>query len=92
MSLCLEKAGKEWADSAYAYLVEWVRTVAKTGVPFSAEDLTDAATRKGIRAHDARAWGGVFQRAARRGVIRRSSATFARRNGHGAPIFGWEKD
>ena len=91
MALCFDAAQRRdetFGDRAFAFLCEYA---SRKDVPFSGEDVTDAATEAGIVAHDARAWGAVFQRAARAGVIRRSSVAFARRYGHGSPTLGWER-
>ncbi len=72
---------------ALAFLREFARWRTQ---PFSAEDVTDAAAEAGIHAGEQRAWGAIFQRAARAGVIRRSSALFPRRYGHGTESRGWE--
>lgn len=83
-----ERRDETFPRRAYAFLVEFAR---RRDGPFSGEDVTDAAADAGIHAGEQRAWGAVFQRAARAGVIRRSSATFARRYGHGSPTLGWER-
>lgn len=91
MVLALEAAERRdetFPRRAYAFLVEFARR--RTG-PFSGEDVTDAAADAGIHAGEQRAWGAIFQRAARNGVIRRSSKLFKRRYGHGAEAPGWER-
>ncbi len=77
-----------FGDRAYAFLCDYAR---RQLAPFSGEDVTDAAAEAGIHAGEQRAWGAVFQRAARAGAIRRSSVTFVRRHGHGSPTLGWER-
>ena len=42
------------------------------------------------RAHDDRAWGGVFAKLARKGVIRKTAITYRRSKGHGSPALYWE--
>ena len=83
-----ERRDETFPRRAYAFLVEFARR--RTG-PFSGEDVTDAAAEAGIHPGELRAWGAVFQRAARNGVIRRSSMLFKRRYGHGAAAPGWER-
>jgi hypothetical protein len=46
------------------------------------EDIVDAATQSGIRAHDARAWGSVFGRLSGK-HIRCTRSDLVRRKGHG---------
>lgn len=59
------------------------------GRPFSAEQVTLAAIKKGIAPADLRAWGKVFSIAAREGYIRRSNVAFKRSMGNGALTLGW---
>ena len=91
MALAFEAAQRRdetFGARAYAFLCAFARN--RYG-PFTGEDVTDAAAEAGIHAGEQRAWGSVFQRAARDGVIRRSSALFRRRFGHGSPTLGWER-
>jgi hypothetical protein len=91
MVLALEAAERRddtFPRRAYVFLVEFARR--RTG-PFSGEDVTDAAAEAGIHPGELRAWGAVFQRAARNGVIRQSNVSFRRRNGHGTRALGWER-
>lgn len=90
MALCFDAAQRRdetFGDRAFAFLCEYAD---RKDVPFSGEDVTDAAAEAGIHAGEQRAWGSVFQRAARAGIIRRSSKLFRRRHGHGSPTLGWE--
>ena len=73
---------------ALAFLRDFAR---QRSTPFSAEDVTDAAAEVGIHAGEQRGWGAIFQRAARAGIIKRSSKLFPRRYGHGSPTLGWER-
>jgi hypothetical protein len=59
------------------------------GRPFSAEQVTLAAIKKGIAPADLRAWGKVFAIAAREGYIRRSNVAFKRSMGNGTLTLGW---
>ena len=88
MALAGEKAGAGFAEEAFTFLERFAKTTAR---PFSSEEVSDLAATCGLVAPDARAWGGVFQRAARAGVIKRSSVTYRRTKGHGAPAFCWER-
>ncbi|MDE2103904.1 MAG: hypothetical protein KGL39_42100 [Patescibacteria group bacterium] len=83
-----ERRDETFPRRAYAFLVEFAR---RRDGPFSGEDVTDAAAEEGVTTADARAWGAIFQRAARNGVIRRSSTLFKRRYGHGSAAPGWER-
>lgn len=85
-----ERESPGFASEAYAFLVAWLHW-RRIGEAFSAEQVVDEARETFISAPDSRAWGGVFQRAARSGLIRRSSAVFPRRNGHGSRTLGWER-
>lgn len=79
-----------FASEASAFLVAWLHW-RPVGEAFSAETVVDEAAEVFIKAPDSRAWGGVFQRAARAGIIRRSSVVFQRRKGHGTAALGWER-
>lgn len=81
MALAGEKAGTTFAVEAFAFLTRFVETAER---PFSSEEVTGLAATCGLMAPDARAWGAVFQRAARAGVIKRSRETYQRRYGHGS--------
>lgn len=59
---------EEWPDLAYGFLVRYATTHAE----FISEELTAMADRMGYGSPaDPRAWGAIFQRAARAGVIQR---------------------
>ena len=91
MALCFDAAQRRdetFGSRAYVFLCAFARN--RYG-PFSGEDVTDAAAEAGIHTAERRAWGAIFQRAARARVIRRSSALFRRRFGHGSPTLGWER-
>lgn len=59
------------------------------GQPFSSEDVTLAAMAAGVAPADLRAWGAIFQQAARDGYIRRSDKLFQRSMGNGSLAPGW---
>lgn len=88
MALAGERAGATFAEEAFTFLERFAATTAR---PFSSEEVTELAATCGLVAPDARAWGGVFQRAARAGLIRRSSETYQRRYGHGSVGVKWER-
>lgn len=56
---------------------------------FSAEEVTLAATKKGIASTDLRHWGQIFNQAARDGAIVRSGETYRRVMGNGTLAVGW---
>lgn len=72
--------------------LEMLRHYAETRAdPFTSEEVTEWASSAGVNPPDRRAWGGVFLRAARLGVIRRSTQTYRRRLGHGSLGVMWER-
>lgn len=83
-----ERAAPGFAEGAYRFLCGYAQT---HSTPFSSEDAVEVARCIGLIPPDARAWGGVFQRARRAGVIRQSNETYPRRNGHGTRAFKWER-
>lgn len=89
---CTQKADAiiaGWSDSAYAAICWYARL--NPGVPWTAEDCTEwAQGLGGVPApHDERAWGSIFTRAARAGVIVRSDLFYKRRKGHGTEARKW---
>jgi hypothetical protein len=61
-----EKRSPGWKDQAYAYL----KTFAQFSPEFTAEDVRHAADDVVPAAKEPRAWGGIFQRASREGLIK----------------------
>ena len=93
MNLCIQAQDNRepfWSLEAYAFLQRFVAAHPK-GQPFNAEAVTLAAREAGIRAKDARAWGGVFLTAQRKGLIRRSNTMIRRAFGHGTLGPAWER-
>ena len=93
MELCIgaqDNREPGWSLEAYAFLQRFVAAQPK-GQPFSAEAVTLAAREAGILAKDARAWGGVFLTAQRKGLIRRSQTMIRRAFGHGTLGPAWER-
>lgn len=75
-----------WADEAY----RWIGDYAKTHRRFISEECTDAAAVAGLTSPaDPRAWGGVFQKAARDCVIRKIGFGVSKRR-HLSPTPLWE--
>lgn len=70
-------AGPEFAERAAAFVLEFLQSGEAT-----AETVVSEGERRGIRAHDSRAWGPVFFRLSKAGLIVKCG--FApRRKGHG---------
>lgn len=78
---CETKARKidpDFSEKAESAILAHLRTVGQA----SGEVLTDVAIAHGARPHDARAFGSVFQRLSRRGLIR-TVGYCLRSKGHG---------
>lgn len=78
---CESKARRidpDFSEKAEAAILAHLRTVGSC----SGEVLTDVAMAHGARPHDARAFGSVFQRLSRRGLIR-TVGFCMRSKGHG---------
>lgn len=88
MNQAEDAAGYGFGDEAQRFIA---RFAASAAGPFSAEELVATARVCGLVPGDERAWGGAFQRAARAGVIRRSSETYQRAKGHGSLGLKWER-
>lgn len=81
-------APRRFDEDALGFLISFARK--HKGQPFSSEQVTLAAVDAGIApATDLRAWGAVFQQAARDGYIRRSEVLFSRAMGNGSLSPGW---
>jgi hypothetical protein len=68
----------DFPEKARTAILEHLRVVRRC----SGEELVNIATAKGARAHDARAYGGIFSSLARAGLIRQSGSCL-REKGHG---------
>lgn len=77
-----------WKDEADRFIR---RFAANASAPFSSEELVATANACGLSIREERAWGAAFQRAARAGVIRRSSETYLRTKGNGSLGVKWER-
>jgi hypothetical protein len=74
-----------WSDLA----LEWLRTYARDHASFISEQATDAARNWGlVEPSNPKAWGGVFKRAARDGVIQRDGFGVSNRR-HRSPTPLW---
>lgn len=81
-------APRNFDQDALGFLIAFARK--HKGQAFSAEQVTLAAQKKGIAPEtDLRAWGAIFQQAARDGHIRRSEVLFQRQLGNGSLSPGW---
>ena len=94
--VCLEATRREveqsWPERAYLALEGVIKKYYQAQELVESEKLiactylwTDLE-----KAHDDRAWGGVFAKLARNGIIRKSNQTYRRSKGHGSPAFYWE--
>jgi hypothetical protein len=59
----------DFSDRAFAYIVSF-SVASPAGATFTGEHLTDLMKMAGIRPHDDRAFGSIFAKALRGGVIR----------------------
>lgn len=75
-----ERKSPGFTFRADCFLIDYVAVHAR----FTGEDCTDAAVAAGICPHDQRAFGPVYMRAIRKGLIRRVGYE-PRRKGHGSP-------
>ncbi len=81
-------APRRFDQDALGFLIDFARK--HRGQPFSSEHVTLAAMDAGIApVTDLRAWGAVFQQAARDGHIRRSEVLFQRSMGNSTLAPGW---
>lgn len=69
-----ESVTPRWADKAFDLLCQHARANAE----FTSEDVRFAAKDSITAPPDGRAWGGIFQRAARAGIIARAGFVQAR--------------
>jgi|SRR6185312_3128332 len=79
---CLAKARKadpEFSEKAAAAILAHLKAVRQA----SGEKLVDVAIAHGARPHDSRAFGGVFQGLARKGLIECLRSDLPRARGHG---------
>jgi hypothetical protein len=73
-----EESFPDFSERACAFVLGYL---AERG-PSSGEAITDACKRAGIRPHDDRAFGAVYMRLSRRGLIRKQGLC-VRTKGHG---------
>ena len=77
-----------WGEMAYT----WIGSYARAHRTFIGEECTKAARAEGMTPpHDPRAWGSVFRRAAREGIIRRVGYAQSPQR-HFAPTPLWQSE
>lgn len=81
-----DRRNPTWADVAYQYLERYARHHQL----FTPEAVTDEAESWGLTApSDKRAWGFIYLKAQRAGIIERSTEIYQRRFGHGSVGVKW---
>ncbi len=80
-----------WVDQAYDVLLDFLRRPEAHVASFTSEDVREHAAALGLpEPPHLRAWGGVFQRASRAGIIARAGVTTARAvNVHCSIVATW---
>ena len=78
MASVSDNAGADFNEAACAFITAYLLSRGAT----AGEDLTDACKRSGIVPHDDRAFGPVYMRLSREGVIEKAGYV-PRRKGHG---------
>jgi hypothetical protein len=82
-----EALHKGWQDLASAFLESYARRHPH----FFPHELTEAFAKSGnVQPHDERAWGAVYQRAAKAKRIVRSRQSAPHPKRHGVVVFGWD--
>ena len=91
---CLEHTRQaveqSWPERAYNSIVATLGTIPQ-GTLISSEKLIDLTyiLTSLEPAHDQRAFGSLFTKLARNGVIEKTGKTYQRTKGHGSPAFYW---
>jgi len=88
MALAEDAQPHWWASEADRFIRRFAQQSTR---PFSSEELVATANACGLSVREERAWGAAFQRAARAGVIRRSTETYRRTKGNGSLGVKWER-
>jgi hypothetical protein len=91
--ICLEntrQTHQDWPERAYEALKVWI-LARSGGDAWTAEECVEWILRQpGIEPpHDTRAFGALFSRAARAGLIVRTAETYQREHGHGTVSLKW---
>lgn len=86
-----EEVVPKWGDRAYSMLLDYLTKPPQFTRAFTAEDVREHAQRLSLpEPPHLRAWGAVFQRAARAGLIEKDGVTEARaKHVHCAIITVW---
>lgn len=82
-----ESVDPGWKDVAFGMLQEFCN--ARRGCRFTSEDVRRWCELRGFESPVPKAWGGIFQKAARRQLIRKTGTAIARQR-HGSPCPQWE--
>jgi hypothetical protein len=91
--ICLEntrQTHQDWPERAYRALTTYI-LLHRSKASWTAEEATAFVLRQpGIEPpHDTRAFGALFSRAARAGLIVRTAETYQREHGHGTVSLKW---
>jgi hypothetical protein len=83
-----ERKHPGWNEQAYQFLLDFIKDRSD---PFMAEDVREAANRKKFPLPPSeRAWGGVFVRAAKEGIIKNNGyAPKKKADAHRTPAILW---
>lgn len=82
-----ENVDPGWKDTAYGMLQEFC--TARRGCRFTSEDVRRWCELRGFETPVPKAWGGVFLKASRRGLIQKTGTAIAKQR-HGSPCPQWE--
>lgn len=94
IALAIDHADRKepgWSDEAFAVLEKFVAKARRQGEDFTSEQVRDYSESSGLpEPPDHRAWGGVFVRAVRAGLIEHAGFdTSANPRAHSRPINKW---
>lgn len=81
-----ERVEPGWKDEAYAILERFCAV--RRGCIFTSEDVRRWAELQGFQSPVPKAWGGVFLKASRRGLIVKTGTAIAKQR-HGSPCPQW---
>jgi hypothetical protein len=83
-----EALDPDWPKVAYGMLEEFCK--ARRGCHFTSEDVRRWSSLHGFDSPVPKAWGGVFQKASRRGLIKKRLEPGIAKARHGSPCPLWE--
>jgi hypothetical protein len=85
MQQAIDHAGAEWRELAYAFLIDFIAT--HSG--FKSEDVSEASKLSGLpQPPTDRAWGSLYARAARAGLIEKNGTDVSERR-HNSICIRW---